>query len=40
MAHFLKNLIFKGKPTRLSIPQNFSQRGMSFNGTTSIDRTN
>ncbi|MGS0740750.1 M16 family metallopeptidase [Glaciimonas sp. GG7] len=40
MAHLLEHLMFKGTPTHPAIPENFSQRGMTFNGTTSLDRTN
>jgi zinc protease len=40
MAHLLEHLMFKGTPQHRSIPQEFSKRGMSFNGTTSLDRTN
>jgi zinc protease len=40
MAHLLEHLMFKGTPTHPSIPKDFSQRGMSFNGTTNVDRTN
>lgn len=40
MAHLLEHLMFKGTPKYPAIPQEFSKRGMSFNGTTSLDRTN
>ncbi len=40
MAHLLEHLMFKGSDKHPSIPQDFSQRGMDFNGTTSLDRTN
>src|SRR5450830_562462 len=40
MAHLLEHLMFKGTPKHGAIPQEFSKRGMSFNGTTSLDRTN
>lgn len=40
MAHLLEHLMFKGSPKHPAIPQDFSQRGMSFNGSTSLDRTN
>src|SRR5450830_2086026 len=40
MAHLLEHLMFKGTPQHSAIPQEFSKRGMSFNGTTSLDRTN
>jgi len=40
MAHLLEHMMFKGTATHPAIPKDFSQRGMSFNGTTSLDRTN
>ncbi|MES2935153.1 MAG: pitrilysin family protein [Pseudomonadota bacterium] len=40
MAHLLEHLMFKGTPKNPSVVQEFSQRGMRFNGTTSLDRTN
>jgi len=40
MAHLLEHLMFKGSPKNRNIPQQFSERGMDFNGTTSFDRTN
>lgn len=40
MAHLLEHLMFKGAPKNRSIPQQFAERGMQFNGTTSYDRTN
>jgi zinc protease len=40
MAHLLEHLLFKGSPKNRNIPQQFSERGMDFNGTTSYDRTN
>jgi len=40
MAHLLEHLVFKGTPRNPAIPQEFSRRGMSFNGTTGIDKTN
>lgn len=40
MAHLLEHLMFKGSPKNRNIPQQFSERGMDFNGTTSYDRTN
>ncbi|WP_016833040.1 M16 family metallopeptidase [Herbaspirillum lusitanum] len=40
MAHLLEHLMFKGTPQHGAIPQEFSKRGMSFNGSTSLDRTN
>ncbi|TWI65326.1 zinc protease [Pseudoduganella lurida] len=40
MAHLLEHLMFKGAPQHRNIPQEFANRGMNFNGTTSLDRTN
>ncbi len=40
MAHLLEHMMFKGSPKNRSIPQEFSNRGMEFNGTTSYDRHN
>ncbi len=40
MAHLLEHLLFKGTPRHKNIPQQMSQRGMQFNGTTDVDRTN
>jgi zinc protease len=40
MAHLLEHLMFKGAPKHRNIPQQFAERGMEFNGTTSLDRTN
>ncbi len=40
MAHLLEHLMFKGAPKHRNIPQDFAERGMDFNGTTSMDRTN
>jgi len=40
MAHLLEHLLFKGTPKHRNIPQQFAERGMEFNGTTSFDRTN
>src|SRR6201987_446429 len=40
MAHLLEHMMFKGSPKNKSIPQEFANRGMEFNGTTSYDRTN
>ncbi|AYR25669.1 M16 family metallopeptidase [Herbaspirillum rubrisubalbicans] len=40
MAHLLEHLMFKGSPQHPAIPQEFSKRGMNFNGTTWLDRTN
>jgi zinc protease len=40
MAHLLEHMVFKGTPTSGNIMAALAQRGMSFNGTTSFDRTN
>lgn len=40
MAHLLEHLMFKGAPVHRNIPKQFAERGMDFNGTTSLDRTN
>lgn len=40
MAHLLEHLVFKGTPTNKDIPGEMRKRGMQFNGTTSLDRTN
>ena len=40
MAHLLEHLLFKGTPDHPDIPAGFSERGMGFNGTTWLDRTN
>ncbi|TFW29574.1 M16 family metallopeptidase [Massilia horti] len=40
MAHLLEHLMFKGTPKNSDITRQFSERGMDFNGTTSLDRTN
>ncbi|SFU68943.1 M16 family metallopeptidase [Pseudoduganella namucuonensis] len=40
MAHLLEHMLFKGSPKNRSIPKQFADRGMEFNGTTSYDRTN
>lgn len=40
MAHLLEHLMFKGTPRHRDITAQFSDRGMQFNGTTSLDRTN
>nr|WP_233410838.1 pitrilysin family protein [Rugamonas sp. CCM 8940] len=40
MAHLLEHMLFKGSPKNRSIPKEFADRGMDFNGTTSYDRTN
>ena len=40
MAHLLEHLLFKGTPDYSNIPKAFNERGMSYNGTTWLDRTN
>src|SRR3954447_12971712 len=40
MAHLLEHMMFKGAPKNPSIPKQFADRGMEYNGTTSYDRTN
>ena len=40
MAHLLEHLLFKGAPGYTDITKQFAARGMRFNGTTSVDRTN
>lgn len=40
MAHLLEHLLFKGTPDHPNIPKAFNERGMGFNGTTWLDRTN
>ncbi len=40
MAHLLEHLVFKGTPTHPDIPGDFKKRGISYNGTTWLDRTN
>ncbi|TXK60775.1 M16 family metallopeptidase [Alkalisalibacterium limincola] len=40
MAHLLEHLVFKGTPTHPDIPGEMRRRGISFNGTTWLDRTN
>lgn len=40
MAHLLEHLLFKGSPTNPHLSQEFTKRGIRFNGTTSLDRTN
>jgi zinc protease len=40
MAHLLEHLMFKGASHNRAITQEFAERGMQFNGTTSLDRTN
>lgn len=40
MAHLLEHLLFKGTPTVADIPKAMSERGVRWNATTSVDRTN
>jgi zinc protease len=40
MAHLLEHLVFKGTPKHPAIDQEFNQRGVRYNGTTWLDRTN
>ncbi|HYC37570.1 MAG TPA: pitrilysin family protein [Usitatibacter sp.] len=40
MAHLLEHLLFKGTPTHPAIDQEFNRRGVRYNGTTWLDRTN
>jgi zinc protease len=40
MAHLLEHLMFKGTPSHPHIDQDFNARGMRFNGSTWLDRTN
>ncbi len=40
MAHLLEHLLFKGTPKNPDIAQQHSKRGMRWNGTTWLDRTN
>ena len=40
MAHLLEHMVFKGTPTHPDIPGAMKERGASFNGSTSVDRTN
>ncbi|NCT82126.1 MAG: insulinase family protein [Comamonadaceae bacterium] len=40
MAHLLEHLLFKGTPRQTDIPGAMAQRGVRFNGTTTVDRTN
>jgi zinc protease len=40
MAHLLEHLLFKGTKNIPDVGKEFNGRGMSFNGTTSTDRTN
>jgi len=40
MAHLLEHLLFKGTPKNPQPTREFMARGMQWNGTTSVDRTN
>ncbi|GGD51597.1 M16 family metallopeptidase [Pseudoxanthomonas indica] len=40
MAHLLEHLLFKGTPTHADISGEMKKRGIDFNATTSMDRTN
>ena len=40
MAHLLEHLQFKGTPSHRDIPEEFAKRGVRYNGTTTVDRTN
>jgi zinc protease len=40
MAHLLEHLMFKGTPKHPNIDLEFNKRGVQFNGTTWLDRTN
>jgi zinc protease len=40
MAHLLEHLVFKGTPTQNDISGEMKKRGIDFNATTSLDRTN
>ncbi len=40
MAHLLEHLLFKGTPKNPDIAQQHNKRGMRFNGSTWLDRTN
>ncbi len=40
MAHLLEHLLFKGTPTHPDIPGEMKKRGVSYNATTWLDRTN
>jgi zinc protease len=40
MAHLLEHLLFKGTPTHTDISGEMKRRGIEFNATTSLDRTN
>ncbi|HZZ92471.1 MAG TPA: insulinase family protein [Usitatibacter sp.] len=40
MAHLLEHLMFKGTPSHPHIDQEFNKRGVRYNGSTWLDRTN
>ena len=40
MAHLLEHMLFKGTPRQADIPGAMAQRGVRFNGSTTVDRTN
>ena len=40
MAHLLEHMLFKGTERQKDIPGAMAQRGVRFNGTTTVDRTN
>ncbi|MBV8036516.1 pitrilysin family protein [Roseateles sp.] len=40
MAHLLEHMLFKGTHRQKDIPGAMAQRGVRFNGTTTVDRTN
>jgi zinc protease len=40
LAHLLEHLLFRGTPTTNDPKSEFTRRGMQWNGTTSLDRTN
>ncbi len=40
MAHLLEHMLFKGTERQKNIPGAMAQRGVRFNGTTTVDRTN
>ena len=40
MAHLLEHMLFKGTPTQGNLMAGLARRGMDFNGTTWLDRTN
>jgi len=40
MAHLLEHMLFKGTPANPRLKEEFSRRGVRFNGSTSYDRTN